>query len=141
MLWFLRNSFFESSTISKGEDQIMPVVSLYYKPNRIPDEVVSKLAKALPEIIACALDVPERIDSRLTAEDIEIRVTSSHPFDVNNKDLEIMIWAHQYLERLQNLEDRKEKILVGVRRFFADYDLNVIAWVWVLLQPTAFGRI
>lgn len=119
----------------------MPVVSLYYKPNRIPDEVASKLAKALPEIIASALDVSEQIGSRLTAEDIEIRVTSSHPFDVNNKDLEIMVWAHEYPERLQNLEDRKEKILVGVRHIFADYDLNVIAWVWILLQPTAFGRV
>jgi hypothetical protein len=119
----------------------MPVVSLYYKPHCVPEEILRRLAKALPEIIAGELDVPENKDARLTAGDIEIHVTKSGPFDTNIKNLEIMIWAHEFPERLQNIEERKNRIVLRVRLFFTEYDLNIVGWVWILLQPTAFGRI
>jgi len=119
----------------------MPVVSLQYKPDRIPKEAIEKLAPALTIFISGALDIPENKDARLKPEDIEVRVTHPHEFNTNAKDLEIMIWAHEYPERSQNIEERKDKIVADVRRFFADYDYNITGWVWILLQPTSFGKI
>lgn len=117
----------------------MPVVLLQYKADRVPEEIVAKLAKRLTELISEALDVPENQSARLHPEDIEIFVTPSQKLDLNTKHLEIMVWAHQYPERLLNLEDRKDKVLYGVKAFLAMCDLDVSGWVWILLQPTSFG--
>jgi len=79
----------------------------------------------------------------LTPADIEVFVTPSQRLDFNTKDVEIMIWAHNYPERFQNLEERKDKIITGVRRVLREEAnlVKITGWVWVLLQPTAFGRI
>lgn len=61
--------------------------------------------------------------------------------DVNTKDLEIIIWATLYPERLKNLDGRRAMIVEQVKMFLADYDRNLSGFVWVLLQPASFGEL
>ena len=119
----------------------MPVVHLRYRPESIPESVIKNLLKVLPKIIANELDVRKNKSARLKADDIEISVFPAQPLDINIKSLEIMIWAHGYPERLKNIEERKDKIAARVRSFLLDYDVIIGGWVWILLPPTAFGRI
>lgn len=121
----------------------MPLVTLQYKAGRQLKELAENLAEALPEIVAPNLTLPEReqLDGQVTPDDIVVRCTESGTSDINTKDLEIIIWAHEFPERLKNLEERKEAIIRGVWTFLADYDRNVSGFVWVLLQPTAFGQL
>ena len=118
----------------------MPLVILRYKPRRIPGEAVQKLAQALPAIVAEALDIPENKDARLTPGEVEVWVEESHKFDSNPKDLQIVVFAHDYPERRPNLEVRKNAILGGVGAFLSDYDYNASWFVWVLLSQSAYGE-
>ncbi len=121
----------------------MPLTILQYKPDRGLKELAEKLAQALPEIVAPQLTLAghERHEGQVTSADIIVRCVEGGKADVNTKDLEIMIWAHDFPERASNLEDRKNAIIKGIRAFLADYDRNVSGYVWVLLQPTVFGRL
>jgi len=124
----------------------MPLVVLKYNPNLKAGAVfLSELTNKLTEAVSRALDVPERADARLTKSDIEVWVQEFGSNDISTRDLEIVVWAHQYPERLVNLEERKEQILRELRAFImknedlAKHKTIPSGFVWVLLQPTAFG--
>lgn len=121
----------------------MPVALLQYKADRELKELAEALAKALPDIIAPNLTLPKRelLDGQVNSDDIKVYCVEGTRADVNTDDLEIMIWAHDFPERKANLDDRKDAIIKGVHQFLADYDRNVSGFVWILLQPTAFGRL
>ncbi len=119
----------------------MPLVVVQHKTGRVLEDMLVTLTHALPDIVAGALDVPENEAARLTAGDIEVWVQESGKYDVNTKDLEIVIWVTDFPERKKDLERRKDVILQGVRTFLAEYDRNLSGFVWVLLQPTAFGEL
>ncbi len=118
----------------------MPLVILRYKPDRIPGDMLHKLALALPAMVAEALNAPEDQVARLMPGEVEVWVEESHRFDVNGKDIQIVVWAHDYPARRPNLEVRKNAILGGVGAFLSDYDRNVSWFVWVLLQQSAYGE-
>ncbi|MFZ2167264.1 MAG: hypothetical protein WAV50_00140 [Minisyncoccia bacterium] len=118
----------------------MPIVLIQHKNGRGLNEVAEELSKEFPAIVAPALSVPGG-EGELRFDDIEVWVTEGSTADVNTKDLEIIIWAHEYPERKANLEERKDIIVKDVRTFLADYDRNVTGFVWILLQPTAFGKL
>lgn len=121
----------------------MPLTLIQYKSGRGLKELAESLAKELPGIVAPALTLPEqeRLEGQVTSGDIIVWCVEGGQADVNTKDLEILIWAHDFPERKKNLDERKDSILQGVRRFLDDYDRNVSGFVWILLQPTAYGTI
>ncbi len=125
----------------------MPLVLLQYKmryeKGRSLRDLAEKLSQELPAIVAPALTLSdrERLDGQVTPEDIIVHCVKSNDADVNNKDLEIVIWAHDFPERKANLEERKDAIIKGIHEFLRDWDRNVSGFVWILLQPTAFGEI
>lgn len=116
----------------------MPLALLQYKKGRELTELAENLAKRLPEIVAPALTVPA---AQLTPDDVTVWCVEGGSADVNSDDLEILIWAHDFPERKETLEERKELVLKGIRRFLIDYRRNVSGFVWILLQPTAYGTI
>lgn len=122
---------------------IMPVVILSYNANKIDEQLLRCLCDELMEVVAEALNIQGNKDARLSRDDIEIRSRPVQDHDWNAKDLEIMIFAHQYPERLTNLEERKEKVVTAVRHIIRERYCNkeIIGWVWILLAPTAFGRV
>ncbi|MEJ0053291.1 MAG: hypothetical protein WDN10_00990 [bacterium] len=119
----------------------MPVGSVRHKHGRGLGELAAKLTEALPGIVAPALSIEGREihDGKVTPDEIIIRCEEGTGADANAKDLEIMIFAHDFPERSANLEDRKKIVLEGVLAFLADWDRNVTGFVWVILAPTAFG--
>ena len=120
----------------------MPLALVQYKTNRDLESFVEKLALLMPGIVAPALDMPgyANSDYRLTPDDIEVWVTESGKLDVNTKDIEVIIWAHEYPERRVNLEERKNQIIRGVREIaIVCGRTDISGFVWVLLQPSAFG--
>lgn len=130
----------------------MPLVLLQYraKGGLALKDLARILAQHLPEIVAPALTLSERKrhDGQVTPSDIIVRCVEGTKEDVNTKDLEIIIWAHDFPGRAANLEERKDAIINGVRQFLADHTedelgfrLHVSGFVWILLQPTAFGQL
>lgn len=121
----------------------MPIVQLRYKPGRDLEELACKLAEALPAIVAPQLSIAgaELHDGMVTQKEIIVEVTEGSQADVNTKDLQITILAHNFPERVETDEQRKDAMLKGVRTFLADFDRNVDGFVWLILAPTAFGRI
>lgn len=121
----------------------MPLVLLHYKTDRGLEELAENLAIELPDIVApnLTLSERERLDGQVAPEDIIVRCVEGTKSDVNCKDIEITIWAHDFPGRKVNLEERKDAIIGGIHQFLADYDRNVSGFVWVLLQPTALGQL
>ena len=121
----------------------MPIVQLRYKSDRGLEELVGNLAKALPAIIAPQLTVlgSELHDGMVTEKEIIVEVTECSQADINTKDLQITILAHNFPDRIETDEQRKDAIIKDVRTFLADYDRNVEGFVWLILVPTAFGQI
>jgi hypothetical protein len=119
----------------------MPVVVFQYNPKRMPLRVVHLLEKALTQVVSAGLDIPGWSDARLTPDDIEVWATPFSKSDLNTKDFAIMVWAHQYPERMLKLEDCKNGIVLVVSGVLINEGLKLRGWVWVLLQPSAFGKI
>jgi hypothetical protein len=121
----------------------MPIVLLQYKRDLGLEHLAGRVAEELPSIVSAALDIPESKNSRLTPEDIEVRASETGKMDVNAKQLEIVVIAHDYPERTANIESRKDEISRGVRKFLdSQGHQSVSGWVWVLpQQASAFGRI
>ncbi|TSC60268.1 MAG: hypothetical protein LiPW15_146 [Parcubacteria group bacterium LiPW_15] len=119
----------------------MPLVTIHHKFGVPQEDIIWSLAKELPEIVAEALNVKGKPEAHLDPGDVEVRISRLGEHDVNTRDVEIIVTANFYLERMANLEEREEMILNAVRDFFADYDFNVSGYVWIDLKLAAFGAL
>jgi len=102
------------------------------------EEFIEKLAKKLPIIVAKALNVPGT-KGTLKPEEIEVKVESFGPLDVHTKNIEIIIWANDYPERRENLNERRKQIVAEIGKFFSSTP-EITGFVWVLLQPGSYGE-
>lgn len=118
----------------------MPIVLVRYKREYITDSLLVDLANFLPGAVSNALDVPNNEGARLRPSDIEVSLIQHGEFDVNVKPLEIIIFAHQFPERQQNIDERVKIISDMVKEFLAIRRPNIRGFVWVLLQPTGFSE-
>ena len=119
----------------------MPLIYVRRDEKIIRDDMIRALVSALPEIIADALTVPNS-DGVLTRDDIEIRVSGIGPFDVSTKDLEVIIFAGDYPERKADLDQRKEKIIEGIKSLSSPGGMieTISGFVWIVLSPNSFGE-
>ncbi len=67
----------------------------------------------LTTIVAGALSVPGT-KAELASSEVEVEVREFGKFDVHSADVEIVVFANEYPERLKDLEGRKSKILADV---------------------------
>ncbi len=118
----------------------MPLVVVARNPHVIKDDLLSVITQSLPFIVANALNCEDE-GGHLTSTDIEIWAQDFGPHDVNTKDLEIIIWASQYPRRLENLEERKGRIINEIRNIRDAVGCFFTGFVYVLLQPASFGEI
>ncbi len=121
----------------------MPLVLLQYRPNLGLTNMATELAEELPKIVAPALNINgrENLNGRVLPEDVTVWLVPGGEHDQNVKDLEIMIWAHDFPERKMTLEVRKNEVIEGVQRFLDDrLGRPVSGFVWILLQPSAYGQ-
>jgi len=114
----------------------MPLVVITRNPEKLDDEHLSSLTKVLCNSVCDAL-ICSNDDGFLSPSDIEIRVQNFGPYDVNTKDIEIMIWSNLYPEREKNIKNSRRQIIRAVKKIIPS-GLN--GFVWILLQPSSFGE-
>jgi len=88
----------------------------------------------LPGIVAEALSVPGT-EGELTPKDIGIKVEEFGDLDIHQKDVEIIIWANDYPERREYLDQRTKRIYFQVMALLGQ---DTTSFVWVLLQKGSF---
>jgi hypothetical protein len=114
----------------------MPLVVVGKNPEVVTDEILKKLVRDLPGMVAKTLGCDDP-GGDLTPQDIEVWVQDFGPHDINTKDVEIIIWANFYLGRAKNLSLRRR--LLG--RLIRDtLPREIKGFVWVLLNPASFGE-
>ena len=105
--------------------------------------------KHLAKVVAEALSTPGT-EGELTARDIEVEVREFGKYDVNQADVEIIVFANEYPERLENLEKRRKKIENNVRSWLNAVetskapDLSAISKlsIWLpLVRGGAYGEV
>lgn len=114
----------------------MPQVFLKYNIEKVSKETVITLVKVLPKLVAgCLTTAPENPEGSLSADDIEVDTKSFGEFDIHTKDIEIIVWANSYPERLKNKEERCSYL----DRFIKEYlPAETTNWTWILLAEGAF---
>lgn len=113
----------------------MPLVVLNRNPKKVNDTLTKAIAEALPGLVSLALTIPDNPVEELTSKDIEVWVQDFGKFDINTKDVEIIIWANQHPERKENLLERCKKISDCLKDHIPN---GITGFVRVLLQPESF---
>lgn len=116
----------------------MPLIQICRDPRLISDQEIKRITAGLAEIVAKALDVPELPEGRLSAKDIEILVRDQHYLNVSSTPLCIIIHANDYPERRANLDERREKIIEGIKSLRKIPSTH--GFVWLQLLPGSFGE-
>ncbi len=114
----------------------MPLVVVNRNPKILTDELLKPLVASLPESVANTLTCND-LGGDLTAKDIEVWVQDFGPYDINTKDVEIIIWANLYPERQKTLKLRKNLLRALVKDMLPK---KIRGFVWILLQPGSFGE-
>ena len=116
----------------------MPLIQIRRRPDTISGEVIIGLRENLPPVAAEALSCEE--GGNLAAKDIMLEFDDMGPYDTNNKDIHVRVWAHDYPARrgedLATLDSIRKTIAAEVLKHIPAH----VSWyVWVLLAPTSYG--
>lgn len=103
----------------------------------VSDETLTNLVKELPGIVASNLSAPAD-NGTLRPDEVEVDVHERHPMDIPGKDLQIVVFAHDYPSRLANLAERQEHMRLAVGNLVPR---EADAFLWVILAQTAYGEI
>lgn len=88
----------------------MPLVRIIYQGKADHPEVLRRLQVGLQEVVANALSTS---DAKLAKADIELIFEPGNSLNVG-KDLKIIVFANDFVERKGNLQERSEQISEGV---------------------------
>lgn len=113
----------------------MPLVTLR-RSQRVPDEVVDALVKAIPVAVSESLDCND-LGGDLTPDDIEVEVGTIGPLDRNRYDICVNVIANDYPERKASLEVRRQHLQAALIRHIPG---GLTGYVWVRLCPASFGE-
>lgn len=104
-------------------------------------QVACHIAKELPDFVARALSLEDRDlhDGKITPKEIMIIPVLGNNA-VNVKDLELIVVAHDFPERLENAEERKEQILKGIRHLTCGDICDSSVAVCLILTHMSYGE-
>lgn len=114
----------------------MPLVLLSRNSGTVDDELLGKIAAALPQIISSGLNIQENSAGHLGPEDIAVRVLGTS-FDVGHKDVEVIVFAQNFDARLASLQIRVNRMKSGLQKLLPN---GLTGFVWVVLVPSAFAE-
>jgi len=114
----------------------MPIVIVSRNPETVSDDLLGEILANLPAIVAGRLTC-EDPGGELTVMDVEVWVLNSGPFDVNTKDLEIIIWANLFPDRLVNLDHRNAQMCSDLYQN-AHIPVRIKGFIWTLLQNGSY---
>ncbi len=112
----------------------MPLVLTKRNPFKVDSDEFTKLNQALPKIVSDALGSAQ---GPLTSQEVDVWSSQSFTYEVTNYDVAIVIDAHNFQDRLDDLDKRRDKIMEEVRSFVPK--LCTIS-VWIRLMPTSWGE-
>lgn len=111
----------------------MPVVTIKRNPRVIPDVMLEKIVLTLSINTANALTCEEGV---LTEEDIMVEVSDVGSYDRNCKDINILVFAHDYPSRRVKLD--RAQLLIS--RALEVYLPQSASWyIWIILGTTSYG--
>lgn len=112
----------------------MPLVHLYYKGDSVSTSSLSPVVETLQNAAATALSLSDQ--AQVSSDDITVVV-----LDIAKRnsaafhDIEIIIWAHAFPERIAAAEEIATAIAVAIQPLIP---VHSNFFVWVLLSPTGF---
>jgi hypothetical protein len=118
----------------------MPLVLVYRNPKKVLDETLIQLRKELPKLIVKQLDSSKEgdgPDAALEPSDITIIFHNYGPFDVREKDMELIIFAGDFPLRAANANDRAKAIAKGIWETVG-HPMPYEYFVWVVLGKSGF---
>lgn len=128
----------------------MPLV-LVKRSLRIDNDDFKRICHELPQIVAKHLTCDD-LGGELSAGDVEVWVigdqdfgflapafsAKEHPCEViGGNDLQIIIFAADFVIRKANLNDRKIAIINSVKNILPP---EIHGFLWILLAPSSFGE-
>lgn len=121
----------------------MPLAVIYSQPGSFTESEVKSIARALTGIIAQTMSIAGHPHATLTEEDTEVRIEKyGLTNNLHAPQLAIQIFANDYPERRENLEERNAKIVELLKKtgLFPERDLGQNSfYVWTMLFPGAFN--
>jgi len=111
----------------------MPEVRVKYRNSRLNQETLEKLSDGLGRIIAEHLGCTS---INLSYNDISLSFLPYTTFDQHQNDLEILVDAFKYEERLINIDERNEKIFKAIEEILGP---NISFFVWTRLTEGGFN--
>lgn len=112
----------------------MPLVVIRRRKETVTDERLRHIVTYLPLFVAEGLTCTA---GALTPDDIMIQADDVGPFDsANLKDVNVIVYAHDYPERAADLDRRRDGIsqelvgLLGVQHSW---------YVWIFLEKSSYG--
>lgn len=118
----------------------MPLVKIKLAHGSNDEPFVGKLSDHLTQVVAKVLHVEENPDAHLTADQVEVEVTTVGPQDRNYKDIGITIETNDYRERVKRLSTYEAEIRWSVQAFLIVCGLPWSISVWVRASPGAYGE-
>ena len=116
----------------------MPLIEIRRRPDAIGEEILVALRDNLPATAAKALSCDE--GGELSAKDIMIEINDMGPYDKNNKDIHIRVWAHDYPTRRGENDAKLNIICKRIAEQVVKHLPTGVSWyVWVLLARTSYG--
>ena len=112
----------------------MPL-ALVSRSKRVENDLLGKVMRALPDIIAENLGVPDHPLAKLAPKDIEVSHLES-PFNIGHHDIQIVILAQKFEERIRDGVFRSECMVADVQKIL---DSDMTCFVWVFLGNTFFA--
>jgi hypothetical protein len=119
----------------------MPVIFLNCNYGVITGTYRQALADVVRSSAAQALSVPER---PLMRHDIMVQFSDRGPADMHERDIEVLIFAHNYPSRADSVDERAHRISNDIATWCDDSELNTQLgrlrnFVWIILAPTGFA--
>lgn len=114
----------------------MPKVIIQAHAATLSTELITRLCKQIPYIIAKALTVQDT-EAEVHADEVEIEVKEFGPWDVGKKSFEFEVQANDYPERSKNLAERRMAIQKGIRSTLPGrFNMSV----WLRVQQGSYGE-
>ena len=115
----------------------MPLVLLRYSEYAKESGALVRARQLLPSLISRHLSVEG--EGKLFPADIEIwaQPCSQEDCDPNDHDLQVVIFANHYSQRVEILEEAEVEIRQGL---IAKMPARLRGYVWILFCPAAFGE-
>ena len=117
-------------------------VTVSYNPDRVPREILGYLGKQVSIAVAAAHPALPKSE-KPTSKDVEVGFVAHGPYDVNRKDLAIVVRADFSPKRSAALASQMNEIEAHIREFLAisNYPKHLTTYVQVVLQHAVLGEI